>query len=182
MSRMRRRAVAGAKERGKRGGSAFEAAAKLLSGRAHGRAELKRKLLARGFDPAASEAALDECARLGFLDDLDFAKSLASELRGRGCGSRKIASTFAKRGLAREVSDEALGRSGQAPPQEELSVAVAALRRKAKSFEREADLRKRSLKAVRFLASRGFPPGVCYEACKRALGPSCGEDCPDDEA
>jgi len=153
-------------------GSAFELAAKLLGMRAHGRAELKRKLLARGFGSGEVESALDECSRLGFLDDLAFAKSLASEMRGRGYGPARIALAFRRKGLDRELSKEALQGEDAPSKSDELQTAVEALRRKAKTFAREPDPRKRKLKAMRFLAARGFGSGVSSEACSIALGPS----------
>jgi regulatory protein len=144
---------------------ALGTAASLLSRRAHSKAELRRKLRPKGFSSEEIEAALSELERLGFLNDASFANALTDELHERGCGSRKISSTLARRGVARELAKEALdGVPSRDGAKDELSSAIDALARKLKTFEREPDFRKRKLKAMRFLAARGFGGEVAGKA------------------
>lgn len=146
----------------------MEIAAGLLSRRAHGRAELRRKLLDRGFSRHEAEAALDECARLGFLDDKEFASASTEEMKGRGCGPRKIKSSLLRKGVDSDTVEEALKSDAGFTAASETEAACEALRRKLKSLEREPDLKKRKLKALRFLASRGFSPSASFEAVSKA--------------
>lgn len=144
---------------------AFETAVKLLSRRAHAQAELRRKLLAKGFPLAEASFAVEECLRLGFLDDSAFAAALTDEMLARGCGARKIASKLSLRGVDKEIVKEAFdGVSDRPGAKDELSSAIDALGRKAKGLAREPDAQKRRLKAMRFLAGRGFNSDIAGKA------------------
>jgi regulatory protein len=145
--------------------NAFETAVQLLSRRAHSQEELRRKLVAKGFAKPDASFAVEECLRLGFLDDAAFATSLTDEMLARGCGSRKIAASLSRRGVAKELVREAMETQPErAGSTDETSSAIEALRRKLKTFEREPDFRKRRLKAMRFLAGRGFGGDVANKA------------------
>ena len=144
---------------------AFETAVALLSRRAHAKGELRRKLVDKGFTPSEAGFAVDECQRLGFVDDSAFAVALTDEMLARGCGSRKIAFKLSRRGVAKELVREAMDGVSERPgSMDELSSAIEALGRKAKTFEREPDSRKRRMKAMRFLAGRGFSSAVVGKA------------------
>ena len=144
---------------------AFTTAVKLLSRRAHAKGELHKKLCDKGFPPSEADFAIAECLRFGFLDDSAFAVALTDEMLARGCGSRKIRFNLSRRGVDKETASAALesvpDRTGSI---DELSSAIEALGRKLKSFEREADSRKRRLKAMRFLAGRGFGSEIVSKA------------------
>jgi regulatory protein len=81
----------------------------LLAGRAHFRAELAKKLAARGYEQSEVAAALDRCARQGFLDDLATAKAFVEERRRRGLGRSRLAAELSRRGAGREAIAAALG-------------------------------------------------------------------------
>lgn len=71
--------------------------------------EARRELGAAGYDDAVSDAAIDECLRLGYLDDARLAEQLTyigAERKRQGRSA--IARTLAERGIARSVSEEAL--------------------------------------------------------------------------
>ncbi len=145
--------------------SAFETAISLLSRRAHGSVELRRKLVDKGFPPADASFAVSECVRLGFLDDASFAASMADEMLARGCGARKIASKLSRRGVDKDLVREAMDGVPERPgATDELSSATEALGKKLKTFAREPDVRKRRLKAMRFLAGRGFGAEIVNKA------------------
>ena len=144
---------------------AFETAGSLLSRRPHSQAELRRKLRAKGFLKEEVDFAISECLRLGFIDDKAFANSFADQMLSRGCGSRRISQKLTMRGVDRDLASEATASSsGRDGGSDELSSACEALRKKLKSFEREEDPRKRRLKALRFLAGRGFSGDIANKA------------------
>ena len=103
---------------------AFAVALDLLARRPHFRAELARKLLARGFEGDEVGAALARAAELGYLDDEGLATAYAAELAGRkGLGRARVGRELARRGapeaaverVAGEVDAEAeLGRARDA--------------------------------------------------------------------
>jgi regulatory protein len=75
------------------------AAERILAGRDHGRQELKRKLLARGFQAAAVERVLNDLQRAGFLDDGKYAASLTRQALERGRGLSYARAQLASRGI-----------------------------------------------------------------------------------
>jgi regulatory protein len=132
---------------------AFETALRLLTRRAHGEAELRRKLARRGCPPDDIDRAVVRARALGELDDAAFARSLAGQ-RIRTRGPALIAQELAAKGLERAVVRDAVG----ALPREDV---LAAARRLA---ERGADAGvDRPVVAARLLR-RGFPGDVIREA------------------
>lgn len=82
----------------------------LLARRPHFRAELARKLQARGFGAGEIEAALARAAELGYLQDDRLAHAYAAELAGRkGLGRARIGRELARRGAPEAAVDEAVG-------------------------------------------------------------------------
>jgi regulatory protein len=142
------------------GRAAQAAALRILSAREHTVAELARKLNRRGFAEDVVGTVLDECLRLGYLDDRRWTEQTIDRLKRKGCGSRRIRVELAQRGVAGADAEarlrEALG-SG-----EELAVALATARRKWKTLQAEDDPRKRVQRLQRFLHARGFPESVIY--------------------
>ena len=62
--------------------SAYEGALRILSIRAHGTQELKRKLAAK-YDSESIDRAVEKLAEDGYLDDEEYARQLAAELYER---------------------------------------------------------------------------------------------------
>jgi len=74
-------------------------AERILAGRDHGRGELRRKLVARGFDPAEVDAVLDQLAGEGYLDDARYAREFARQALEKGHGTTYIRAKLAARGV-----------------------------------------------------------------------------------
>jgi len=88
---------------------AYSRALRLLGQRAHLRAELRRKLLQRGFDGDEVEAALIRCTEQGYLDDTRTAAALASEgQQRRGWGRAKVKAELVRRGASGASIEAAL--------------------------------------------------------------------------
>ena len=87
--------------------SCFERAVDLVARRAHLRRELERKLTARGFDGDEVAAALDRLHELGYLDDRQTARDLASfRMRRRHDGPLKVQAELRRRGADADLAEQ----------------------------------------------------------------------------
>lgn len=83
-----------------------DAALSLLSHRARTRAELRRRLVAKGFRPARVDPALDRLAARGLLDDDAVAAAFVRDrLRHRPRGRVRLAQELRARGVAAELAE-----------------------------------------------------------------------------
>ncbi|NLT58815.1 MAG: regulatory protein RecX, partial [Clostridiales bacterium] len=69
---------------------------------------LLQRLLRKGFTREAAEQAVAHCDAMGYLDDLDFARSAAQKLQAKGYGRRRIADALHQKGVPRELIGQAL--------------------------------------------------------------------------
>ena len=136
-----------------------EKALNCLSVRPLSRHELVKKLSAPGkaaggeaFDAQAAqaraEAVADWLEELGYLNDGEYAKTLARHYAAKGCGARKIRDALYRRGVPRTYWDSAL-EEAEGPEE-----AIDAFLRK-KLAGREPD-RKELKRAADALARRGY--------------------------
>jgi regulatory protein len=132
----------------------------LLARREHGRAELERKLSARGLDPHGITGALDRLESEGLLSDTRFAESFARSRAGRGQGPVRIRHDLGQRGISGQVVDLALEAVDVDWPNLAREV-----RRKRFGAEVPDGFRERARQA-RFLEGRGFTA----EQSRSALG------------
>lgn len=98
-----------------RRGEVKEKALRLLSGRPMSRKELVDKLTARPRDkekePVPEELAEEAANRLeelGYLNDAEYARTVARHYAAKGYGERKLRDELWKRGVPREYWDQAL--------------------------------------------------------------------------
>jgi regulatory protein len=138
--------------------STYDQALRLLEFHARSVGELRRKLLQKGQEPAQVEAAIAKLLDQKLLDDTDFAREFArTRVLGAGNSRRRIVQELTRKGVSREVADEAVeglqAREGIDPSTAIHRVAE----KKWKSLAKlDAFTRKRRLYA--FLARRGFNP------------------------
>ena len=142
--------------------TALEKAMTYLSRRGHSEAELSAKLHRAGFGRFEISHALEECRRLGLVNDELFARDCAEMLAMRGCGNYRIRRDLAKRGVA-EFAPEAIEELSES----ESLRALEAARFKLRLLCRESDPRKKREKLYRFLAGRGFAPASIRQALDR---------------
>ncbi len=167
-----------------------EAALSLLSWRARTRAELRRRLLAKGFRPARVDACLERLRKKGFLDDSAVSAAfvrdrlrhrprgrarLSAELRGKGVDPA-VAQRVVERVLSEEgLTDAALARRVAAGwlARQGASV-VEALIREPHDPDREKARRRLysylTRRGFRGDALRGAVAGV-LESARQANGP-----------
>lgn len=126
------------------------AAVRLLARREHSRAELNRKLAARGIEPGLIGEVLDALARRRLQSDERYAESLIASRIGRGQGPVRIRRELAERGVDPALVEAAIENAGADWPQ---------LARKTRSrrfgAEIPTDWNERGRQA-RFLEYRGF--------------------------
>ena len=136
----------------------------ILGRRENTRAQLRRKLLQRKFEPAAVDRALDELTAAGFLDDARAAKTFtrhAAHIKGQG--RLRIARELAAKGVDAELIAHTL--NAGIDPEEEANRLATALERRARG--RDLSDRKESSKVWQALVRQGFSPDAVSKALRR---------------
>ncbi len=123
---------------------------RLLSRRLHSEEEVRQKLAAKGYDEAATAAALARLRELKYLDDEVFARYWTESAQGQRPRSRRLLeSQLRRRGVDRETAAQATaGESDE-------DAAYAAASGKLRSL-RGLPYPKFRERLGRFLSSRGF--------------------------
>src|SRR5256885_14870166 len=89
--------------------STYDRALKLLGFRAQSIAELRRQLLRKGEPAADVEMTIARLRDQKYLDDVDFARQFARQrLLAAGTSRRRIVQELSRRGVSRDVADQAL--------------------------------------------------------------------------
>lgn len=130
-------------------------ALKILAGRDHSEAELRRKLAVKGFPDMTAERVIDKLRQSGYLDDERFALTWAeSAIRnGRGYGCR-LKADLSRRGVAEDVIAHALQRLEA--EHEESAVLSDLMARKFAGFDfRQTDDRQKR-RVISYFQRRGF--------------------------
>jgi len=140
--------------------SVRESAVRLLTGREHSAAELKRKLTARGHAAAVVDRVVDGLAERALVSDVRFIESFIRARTERGQGPIRIRAELRERGIVDDLIDEAMTH-----PAEYWLARLEQARSKRFGPERPAT-RDAWSRQARFLAQRGFPSDLIY----RVLG------------
>jgi len=142
-------------------------AANMISARPLSKRELQKRLRDKGATERDAEAAADWLEDIGALDDLAYAKTVVRHYSDSGYGAAKIRDELYRRGVARELWDEALDAAPDAA--ETLSRLIAARTKGHAPDERE----RRRLSDM--LLRRGFSWGD-VRAAINALGAEIEEE------
>ncbi len=136
----------------------FAKALDLLGRRGHFRAELRRKLAARGFGAESIAAALERAVELGYLgSEAELAISFAHERAERkGLGRAGVARELARRGAEADAIESALA---ALDPEAELERAREAAARWARRGTDAAAL-------ARHLQRKGYASSVIFHVSK----------------
>ncbi|WP_297363948.1 recombination regulator RecX [Thauera sp.] len=135
-----------------------ERALRHLARRDHSRAELARKLAGHG-ETAEVEAVIERMAELGLQSDSRYAEAFVRSRAAR-FGSSRLRSELSRRGIDRELIDEAI--AGECV-ESELDRARAVLHSRFSAAP--ADAREWARQA-RFLQARGFAPELIRKLLK----------------
>jgi len=135
--------------------AAYPRAINLLARRDHTVAELKQKLVIRGFSADAVAAVIEKLTGQGLLDDRRFAERWTESAMksGRGYGFR-ILQELQRRGISREIAAEAVA-AAKSEYSEQDSLAAIVARRYA-TFAPEAAALKEKQRVFSYLQRRGF--------------------------
>lgn len=142
-------------------------AANIVSARALSKRELTKRLCGKGASEEDAEAAAGWLEGIGALDDLAYAKTVVRHYSAGGYGAAKIRDELRRRGVARELWDEALA---AAPDAGETIARVIAARTKGKPLDG-----KEYKKLSGLLLRRGFAWRDVKEAL-RSLGAEIEEE------
>ncbi|MCC4601519.1 recombination regulator RecX [Xanthomonas melonis] len=122
----------------------------LLVRREHSRKELNRKLLARGIEPDAAQAAVERLAGEGWQDDARFAAAVVRNRAGSGYGPLHIRAELGTHGLDSDTIGAAM-----ATFEGDWTENARDLVRRRFGEQGPVDLSQRR-KAAELLARRGF--------------------------
>ena len=135
-------------------------ALKILGSRMFSAREIEKRLKAKGETEEDAKQAAEWLVSIGAIDDRQYAESIVRHYTSKGYGLARIRDELFKRGIDREMWDEALV---CAEGMEEA--AVAYLAKKLGGSSDEEDLRK----AAAALCRRGFTYSKAHEAINRYL-------------
>ena len=144
-----------------------EKALDLLTRKPQSRKELERKLKEWGAGEAESAALCDRMEELGYLNDASYAAQVVRYYSAKGFGEKKLRDELYRRGIPREMWDDALEQAQD--PAEAIDAFVA-----KKLAGKDLD-RKQLQKVSAALARRGYSWSDINDALRR-YGAETGED------
>lgn len=124
---------------------------RLLSDREHSRFELRRKLLAKDYDPLAVEEALGSLEKQGMLSDERFTEQYVNVLKRKGFGPMRMRSLLRERG----INDTMIHEWVDNREDEWRHLMIESARRKF-GQEKGQNFNEKA-KIARFLEYKGFP-------------------------
>jgi len=138
----------------------------LLARRDYGTAELRRRLLDKGFAGEAVERIIARCIELGYLDDARYVERLSRALldTGRASGPR-LELELRRRGLSDELIAAALAACRQDGA--DASALQTLVARRFATFNYAEAAPKERRRVVNFLQRRGFPLDCILNELKR---------------
>ncbi len=140
---------------------ALDLAYRYLGHRARTVAEVRRHLEAKGVEPAAIDAAVQDLHEQRYLDDARYAEQFADDRRRLdGWGAERIARKLATLGVDAQHVEAALGAQDT---DAELDAALTLLRRRfrvAPGSDRERD------RALGLLVRKGYELELAYDAVR----------------
>ena len=123
-------------------------AANMISARPLSRRELVKRLKEKGAAESDAEAAADWLEEIGALNDADYASMLVRHYGGMGYGEAKIRDELYRRGVGRELWEDALAAS---PDAQETIARVIAQKTKGRALDEKGRKRLSDM-----LLRRGF--------------------------
>lgn len=144
---------------------ARETALRLLGVRERSAAELRNRLVSRGYDRRTVGEVLQALQEAGLQDDQRFARALADEaMRRRGHASAAVRETLRRRGVARDLAEAVAPASPEADEARALEIARG---RAARLGGLPPD--RAVARVAGFLGRRGFEPRVALRTARLAV-------------
>jgi regulatory protein len=149
---------------------AYDRALDLLAFRPRSAAELRRRLAQKGIEAPRTEVAVGRLVERGLVDDRAFAVALTrSKALGAGASKRRVGQELARRGVARDVADEAVAEVWEEEGVDQSEV-IEGLARKRLASLRGLDAPTQRRRLYAFLARRGYDADEIRRALDAALG------------
>ncbi|MCH2176804.1 MAG: recombination regulator RecX [Lentisphaeria bacterium] len=144
----------------------------LLARRPHTRKEMCRKLYKREFAPDIIDRVTKRAEELGILNDRVFADLFVDEkITVAGWGERKIRTELAKRGVEKQIIQDAFEKLDQRHGEEVVWLHACQLaEKKWKILKREDNIYKKKQKLLQYLSGRGFDAACCYKLYDHCAG------------
>ena len=151
--------------------STYERALDMLEARARGVVELRRLLLRKGEPEADVDDAIERLQRAGVLDDANYARQFTrAKAVGAGLSRRRVQQELTRRGVARDVSDEAIEAVFEDEGVDDSATIERVARKKMRTLTNaDASTQRRRLYA--FLARRGYDSDDIARVMKTLLEP-----------
>ena len=127
---------------------------RLLADREHSRLELRRKLLARDYDPLDVEDALHSLENQGLLSDERFTEQYVNVLKRKGFGPLRIRSLLRERGINDTMIHEWVDNR-----EDEWRHQMTETARNKLGLDTGKDFNEKS-KIARYLEYRGYPESM----------------------
>jgi regulatory protein len=141
---------------------AMNRALSLLGYRARAKGELRERLGRVGYSGETVAVVIARLEELGYLDDEEFARSLAREDARKKYGPRRILGDLRRAGVDEEVAREAVDEAFV--ERSEYLTALAIARRRYNKEEKGSDTQAR--RVYSFLMRRGYSADVCVEVAR----------------
>ena len=152
---------------------AYDRALDLLAFRPRSAAELRRRLAQKGIEAPRAEVAVGRLVERGLVDDRAFAVALTrSKALGTGASKRRVGQELARRGVARDVADQAVAEVWEEEAVDQSEV-IEGLARKRLATLHGLDAATQRRRLYGFLARRGYDADEIRRAMDAALA---GED------
>ena len=136
-----------------------EKALELVSQRLMSIKELLQKLKDKGFDEETANYCADWITERGLIDEERYAAAVVRHYAAKGCGAGRVRQELMRRGIPRELSDEALGAMPEGNDRLDRLIAAKL---------RDPDDRDAVRKLSASLYRRGFSGEEIREALERA--------------
>jgi len=158
------------RERSKPQRSTYDRALDMLEARARGADELKRLLLRKGEPPADVDATLERLIASGLIDDANYARQVArSKALGAGMSRRRIQLELTRRGVAKDVSTEAIDDVFEHEGVDEAAAIERVARKKLRTLAK-LDLPTQKRRLYAFLARRGYDSDDISNVLRNVIG------------
>lgn len=145
--------------------SILERLVTVLSRRNYSKMELRNKFSEpEKYSAPELEQALAYLEQKGFLNDQRYAEDCVKIWKNRSYGPIKIRNKLRERGISAGVIAKVMAESEEDGNLNPLDLAVELLNKRSRSLRQIPDPVKQKGKAIRLLASRGFPATVAFQA------------------
>jgi regulatory protein len=148
--------------------AAYRTVLRALEIRSYARGDLARRMVRKGHQRQAVEAALERVARLGLLDDAAFAQTYVQTRSARGRGPARLVRDLLSMGLERSLIDRAV--AAQWSEESDKAAMPLALARKRAAQLGALPRQTKRRRVVAYLARRGFTGRDITELVDQVVG------------